>query len=88
MKGLFHENNSYVFLFIQNLLYQTAQCDDVTVCTVTFKADPPLKQEAILNLKYKIFPLKFIEFGLSILFWAFGILNNIVTSTKGKIDEE
>lgn len=45
-------------------------------------------KKPILNLKYKIFPLKFMEFGLSILFWTFGILNNIVTSTKGKLDEE
>lgn len=51
MKGLFRENTSYMFWFIQNLLYQTAQCDDVTVCTVIFKADPPLKQEAYFEFK-------------------------------------
>lgn len=45
-------------------------------------------KKPILNLEYKVFPLKFMEFGLSTLFWTFGILNNIVTSTDGKMDEE
>lgn len=50
MKGLFHEN-TYMFSFIQNLLYQTAQFNAVAVCTVIFKADPPLKQEAYFEFK-------------------------------------
>lgn len=41
-------------------------------------------KKPILSLKYKIFPLKFVEFGLSVS--TFGILNNI--ATKEKINEE
>lgn len=40
--------------------------NDFTLCTVIFKADSLLKGP-ILSLKYKVFSLKFMEFGLSVL---------------------